>query len=464
MEKDSSLKISVKSFVTSVSVIFALMVFTYVLTFILPGGEYQRTVNSAGNTIVDTSAGFTYVEGGLPFWKWLLSPVLVLEAEGSATLIAVIAFLLIIGGVFKCLEQCGFMNYMLNTITSKFGKVRYRLLSMLMLFFMLMGSFIGSFEEVVPMVPIVVALSISLGWDSITGLAISLLAAGCGFAVGVCNPFSVGISQRLAGLPMFSGIWFRAINFVLVYTLLLVFVRNHAKHVDSCSGNFTPPEYEKNEHLGKALVVFGIIIGTGILVVLSSSVITVLQDYTMIIVALMFLIGGIAACSVAQMKAKEFMKQFTAGLISILPSVLMILMASSIKYILVEGKIQDTLLHGAIEIASGMPSWAIILFIYLIVLIMNFFIGSGSAKAFMIIPLIVPLAQAFGISAQLTVVAFAFGDGFSNVFYPTNAALLISLGLANISYGKWVNWVYKFQLCNLLLTSLLLLLGLAIGF
>lgn len=463
MEKDNSLKISKKSFITSLAVIFALMLFTYILTFILPGGTYQRTVNASGNTIVDTAGDFSYIEGGLPFWKWILSPVLVLGADGNSTLVAVIAFLLIIGGVFKCLECCGFMNYMLDTITSKFGKVRYRLMTVLLLFFMLMGSFIGSFEEVVPMVPIVVALSVNLGWDAITGLAMSLLAAGCGFAVGVCNPFSVGIAQKLAGLPMFSGIWFRAMNFILVYSLLVLFVRSHARKIDTCSGKFTAPVFEKNDNLSKALVVFSSILGTGILIVLSSSVITVLQDYTMIIIALMFLIGGIAACSTAKMNRKDFTSQFISGLVSILPSVLMILMASSIKYILVEGKIQDTLLHMAIDFSSGMPKWAIILFIYLIVLVMNFFIGSGSAKAFMMIPLIVPLAQAFGISAQLCIVAFAFGDGFSNVFYPTNAALLISLGLAGISYGKWAKWALKFQTANIILTSLLLLLGLAIG-
>ena len=111
-----------------------------------------------------------------------------------------------------------------------------------------------------------------------------------------------------------------------------------------------------------------------------------------------------------------------------------------------------------------MPKWIAILFIYLIVLIMNFFIPSGSAKAFMLIPLIVPLAQIFGVSTQLCIVAFAFGDGFSNVIYPTNPALLISLGLADVSYGKWFKWSAPFQALNLALTSGLLLLGYFIGF
>jgi uncharacterized ion transporter superfamily protein YfcC len=143
-------------------------------------------------------------------------------------------------------------------------------------------------------------------------------------------------------------------------------------------------------------------------------------------VAVTFLAAGIAATLVSGMSGKELGKTFWQGLVSICPAVLMILMASSIKYTLEEARVLDTLLHGAVELAQTMPRWTVILFIYAMVLVMNFFIPSGSAKAFMLIPLIVPMAQLFGISRQLCVVAFAFGDGFSNVFYPTNPALLIS--------------------------------------
>ena len=142
----------------------------------------------------------------------------------------------------------------------------------------------------------------------------------------------------------------------------------------------------------------------------------------------------------------------------------MILMASSIKFTLEEARVLDTILHSAVNLAQSLPKWAVILFIYLIVLVMNFFIPSGSAKAFMLIPLIVPMAQIFGTSPQLCIVAFAFGDGFSNVLYPTNPALLISLGLADVSYSRWFRWSWKFQGLNLILTSLLLLFGLAVGY
>ena len=216
--------------------------------------------------------------------------------------------------------------------------------------------------------------------------------------------------------------------------------------------------------MDKGLWCFASILGTGIALVLCSGFMPTLQDYTMIIVAVMFLAAGIASALLCGMGGKALGKQFLSGIGSILPAVLMILMASSIRYTLEEAKILDTILHEAVLLAQRLPGWTVILFIYLLVLVMNFFIPSGSAKAFMLIPLIVPLAQIFGVSSQLCMVAFAFGDGFSNVLYPTNPALLIALGLVDVSYGDWFKWSGKFQILNLILTSLILIFGLFVGY
>ena len=450
-----NLNISVRSFITSIAVIFVLMVIAYALSF-------------TGN--------------GIPFWKWILSPVLVLGAEGNGTLIAVLIFLLVIGGIFAMLDDSGLMRYMLSVISRRYSQTRYKLMAVVVLFFMAMGALIGSFEECVPLVPIVVALAVKLGWDRLTGLSMSMLAVGCGFASGVFNPFTVGVAQKLAGLPMFSGAWMRILSFALIYPLLLLFIRAHAKKVeaagrrsaDALEGNETgisgqsaedpDSELSSSEKLAKDLRLFAIILGAGIVIVLCSAFLTFLQDYTMIIVALAFLAAGIASVKASGMPGRAMLKSFWRGLVSILPAVLMILMAASIKYTLTEAGVIDLLLGWAVGAASGMPRWCVVLFIYLIVLVMNFFIASGSAKAIMLIPLIVPIAQAFGISAQLCILAFAFGDGFSNVFYPTNAALLISLGLADVSYTRWFKWAWKFQLANLVLTCALLLFGLAINY
>lgn len=436
-KKDQS-QISAKSFITAIIVIAVLMILTYVLVLALPSAS-------------------------LPVWKWILSPFLVLGAEGSATIIAVIIFLLVIGGIFNALEKGGLMKYMLDKIAGKYKEKRYKLMTVVMFFFMALGALIGSFEECVPLVPIVVALSIKLGWDALTGMGMSLLAIGCGFASGVFNPFTIGVAQELAGLPMFSGAWLRAVSLVLIYALLWLFVRKHAKKVDrGVQGDVDG--FVADKKMDKALFLFALILGIGIVIILFSPFIKVLQDYTMIIVAVMFLVAGIVSNITSGMSWKAFGKNMGTGVVNMLPAVLMILMASSIKYTLETAGALTVILDAAIGVAGALPKWSVILFIYLIVLVMNFFVASGSAKAFMLIPLIVPLAAIFEISPQLCILAFAFGDGFSNVFYPTNPALLISLGLADVNYGDWVKWSWKFQLSNLILTSFILLFGLAIGF
>ena len=395
-KKKITLGASEKSFITAIAVIFLMMVLTYGLTFIIPGG-------------------------GIPFWKWILSPVLVLFGEDNGSLIAIIALLVVLGGLFNTLDKFGILRLLLDKITSRFGKQRRVLLAVIPLFFMALGSAAGSFEECVPLVPVVVALAVRLGWDVLTGLGMSVLAVGCGFAAGVCNPFTIGVAQELAGLPMFSGMWLRAVSFLCIYLALMCFLFRHAKKVEK---PMDPQMFETGK-MQKGIT------------------------------------------NIAYSSGSRFWKislTFKDGVVSVLPGVLLILMANSIRFTMMEGNILDPILQGAIALASGLPRWSVILFIYGMVLGLNFFIPSGSAKAFLLMPLIVPLAQAFDISAQLCVMAFAFGDGFSNVFYPTNPVLLISLGLANTSYGQWAKWSGKFQLMNIFLTSGLLLFGLAIGY
>ena len=277
------------------------------------------------------------------------------------------------------------------------------------------------------------------------------------------NKYASGIAGKLLPFHVFGNA--SLLTMSIIYGLLLLFIRFHAKKTEKpLQVAKEESGFEKNPRMDKALLYFACILGTGILLVLCSSFLPFLQAYTMIIVALVFLIGGLVAVSKSGMEKKKRWDTFVSGVVSILPSILMILMASSIKYMMVEGKILDTMLHGAVQVASGLPKGGLILFIYLICLVMNFFIPSGSAKAFLLIPLIVPLAHIFGLSAQLCIVAFAFGDGFSNVFYPTNPALLISLSLGGVNYGEWAKYSAKFQGLNLILTSGILLLGLVLGY
>ncbi len=460
-QKKKGLNIPLRSFLTSVAVIFVLMLVSYILTFVIPSGEYARNADG----MIESTSSFTFVDASFPFWKWILSPFLVLGADGSTTIFLVLAFLLIIGGVFTALEECNFMGYLLGRIIARFGKKRYTLLFVISGFFMLMGAFVGSFEECLPLVPLVVSLALALGWDEITGLAISLVAVGCGFATGILNPFTIGVAQTIAGVPMFSGMWLRIVSGVLIYGLLALFTYLHAKKVEKPISDENSIEVqEKDPKKNRALIVFLSALGAGILIILCSTFLTFLQDYTMVVIVLMFLVAGIPACFLSGMKAKDFFKSFGKGVLGVLPAIVMILMASSVKYILTEAKILDSILYYATEAASGMHPTLIVLFMYLIALVLNFFVPSGSAEAILLIPLLVPMGEMFGISKQISILAYVYGDGFSNVLYPTNSVLLIALGLVGLSYGKYFKWVWKLELALLVLTSGILVFAYLINY
>ncbi|MEZ4508487.1 MAG: hypothetical protein R2881_02180 [Eubacteriales bacterium] len=233
MEKQSKrvFNVGTRSFIAALIILFLLMMATYALTLILPAGEYQRVITDGKESIV--AGTYQSVTGGIPLWKWLLSPFLALGSSGSGTVIAIIAFLLVIGGAFNAMDECGVLSYMFNRVYRAFETRKYRLLLLVSLFFMGLGAFVGSFEECVPLVPIAVALAYSLGWDALVGLGMSLLAVGFGFSTGVVNPFTVGVAQQLVGLPMFSGIWMRLLTFVLIYGLLIAFLVPYAKRLNA---------------------------------------------------------------------------------------------------------------------------------------------------------------------------------------------------------------------------------------
>lgn len=464
----SGVSISVRSFVTAMVMLFGLMVLTYLLTFLIPGGEYKRILAGGQEQVLPDT--FSYVEGHIPFWKWLLSPILVLGAEGGSTMIAIIVFLLVIGGIFHCMDKSGLMYYMLLVISHKYEKKKYQMLMVIVLFFMCMGSFVGSFEESVPLVPIVVALAISMGWDAMVGLGMSLLAIGCGFSTGICNPFTVGVAQQLAGLPMFSGALLRIFAFVLIYCCLVFFLIRYAKKVEknpeksvlygknvtAAYRSVLQDEFVKEPRKAKGLKWFGTIMGCGIVMIFASGFIPFLQGIIMPLIAVLFLTAGLCAVKASGMSWGEIGRYFKDGAVSLLPAILLILMAGSVKYTLVEAKILDTILYQVSGFIETMPGGVAVLLLYGFVLLMNFFIASGSAKAFLMMPLITPITDFCQVSRQLGVLAFAFGDGFSNVFYFTNPVLLISLGLVGVSYGTWAKWSVKFQLAVLVITGLIL--------
>jgi len=178
----------------------------------------------------------------------------------------------------------------------------------------------------------------------------------------------------------------------------------------------------------------------------------------------LFLIGGIGSGVFSGLKAAEIGKAFVSGMKNILPGILLILMAYSVKHIITSGMIMDTILYRAAELISRSTPMVAAFLIYVTTLVLEFFIGSASAKAFLMMPLLTPLADLVGITRQTAVLAFDFGDGFANMVFPTNALLLIALSFTVVSYAKWIRWTWKLQIVILIITSAFLAFAVKIHF
>lgn len=479
-ETKSGLQISKKAFIQALLIIFSLMMLSGILTRVIPSGQFARTVEPGrGEVILPDSFSFTD-QPGLPVWRWFTAPVEVFFSPDGVTILGIIVFILLVGVAFAVMERSGILNFALSAIVRRFGDKKYILLLVLTLFFMALGGFFGLLEEVVPLVPIMIALAYSLGWDSLTGLGISILAANVGFSTAVFNFFTIGVAQQLAGLPLFSGWVPRLILFLAVYALLALFLTRYARSVEA-DPRQSPVFDENNQEKAlpvsnqvitgagedrrqkRAAIFMAVIFGLILVIVMIFSWIEALNALAMPISGLLFLVGGVGAGLIAGI-GKGAWKAAWQGFTGIAPAIILLMMAASIKLIISAGGILDTMLYFAAESFKAASPFVAALAIYAVTLVLELFVSSGSAKALLIIPLIMPLADLVGVNRQIAVSAFAFGDGFSNLVYPTNALLVITLSLTVIPYHKWLKWVLRLWVIILPVTVIFLALAVAFNY
>lgn len=458
-----SLKIGKRVFLTSVTILLALMMIAGIMTQLIQQGVYQREIVEGTLRIIpDTYQEVTTIH--YPVWRWFTAPIEVLFSEGAMVLVVILLFLLIVGGAVSILNKCGVIQVAVDRAIHRFENNQLRLMYVLTLLFMAFGAFVGIFEEVVPIVPIILVLSLRLGWDRLTGLGMSILAAGFGFSAAVSNPFTIGVAQELAELPVFSGAGYRVIIFIVYYVVLVLFLKRHIKSLEQkdpaeirslTEETLIDTRYFTNQ----SMVAFVSTLGAIVLLLLSSNMIPVISGIAMPLVALIFLFGGLASGGLSKLDNKGVVKAFVDGVLGVAPAIVLILMAASVKFIIDQGGILDTILYQANRWIGQTNSIMAVYAVFLLVLVLNFFIGSGSAKAFLLMPIIVPLADLLTINRQIMVLAFQFGDGFSNILYPTNPVLLIALGVSAVSYQKWFKFTLGLQLMTLVLN--LIFLGIA---
>lgn len=509
-------------------IIFYLLLIAAVMTWIIPGGKYSQEISTA-HGIQEKQLVFHYTENINQWWQVFAS-----FYKGFVRQAGIIIFILLIGGAFWIMNSskaidAGIFSFI--GFTRRIGHYRiFRksgveplILSLIWLMFSIFGAVFGMSEETIAFIIVLVPLAISMGYDSITGVAVVFVAAGIGFAGAILNPFTIGIAQGISGLPLFSGLEYRLFCWVILNVLSLVFFLRYAakiKRNPSSSRVFDLDTYWREQHMqanGQVVyhtpraswIVYGIIcavllafsckyplttleIGnivsasipllpvmtglyavTGILALRKSVhfyllhllLFTILfliigvMGYSWYImeIATLFFAMGIFAGIAQQKSPNEVVRLFMEGVKDILPAALIVGLAGGIIVILEDGQVIDTILYRLSESMKGFGKIATVSFMYLIQTCINLVMVSGSAKAALTMPIFAPFSDLVGLSRQATVLAYQFGDGFTNMITPASAVLMGVLGVARIPYEKWFRWILPLMVILLVAGFLLLI-------
>ncbi|MBN1272447.1 MAG: putative basic amino acid antiporter YfcC [Candidatus Aminicenantes bacterium] len=444
--------------------IYAMVILTAAATWIVPGGEYQRVEKEGRSIPVDRSFQLTERNPqGLD--ALFVSPV-----KGFIDAAYIIAFLFVVGGAFAVIQKTGAITAFIHNLAVKFEKsraLRALLIPVTMIIFSVAGAVFGMCEETMPFILIFVPLSLSLGYDTIVGVAIPFVGAAAGFAGAFFNPFTVGIAQGIAGLPLYSGFAYRFLLWIVGTALAVLIVMRYASRIKKnprLSPSFSDDEKKRKDlaldsgkkemvtlsgaHkrvlllflVGMALLVFGIL------------------KYKWYIneIAGLFLALGILSGILGKLKGEEVAQSFGAGAKDMVNVALIIGCARAILVVATDGKILDTALF---YIAKGISHFHPIISSQLMFIsqcIINFFVHSGTAQAALTMPIMAPLGDLVGITRQTTVMAFQLAE-YINPILPTSGVTMGVLGLARLRWEKWAKWFLPLMLIWVILGFLVLI-------
>jgi uncharacterized ion transporter superfamily protein YfcC len=387
----------------------------------------------------------------------------------------IIVFILMVGGAFWILNNShaidvGVMAFLRGVrrlsrykVVRKLG-VENIIITMVMLLFSLFGAVFGMSEETIAFVVVFIPLAIQMGYDSIVGVCMCYVAAHVGFAGAMLNPFTIGIAQGIADLPLFSGLEYRLVCWVVLTLIGIAFVLWYARRVKNKPES--SPVYKLDDYWRSRmqtseenrLSIRQKLILLLFLVTIVALVVGVLKfGWYIAEISALFLAMGIVAGILDRQRADDIAKLFLAGCKDILSAALVVGLASGIIFILKDGRVIDTILYGLTRSLAQMGEVASLGAMYVFQTLLNVVMPSGSAKAALTMPIMAQFADLIDVSRQTTVLAFQFGDGFTNILTPTSGVLIGVLGMARIPYGTWLKWVWKFILALIVIGFILML-------
>jgi uncharacterized ion transporter superfamily protein YfcC len=445
--------------------LFAIMILAWLATWLLPQGSFERAPDEAGRMVV-VPGSYTAVDERVTLPPWSLLTA-VPRALGAAQLI--IFFLFIVGGTIAVLRATGMIDAVLGAILRRIGHSPLTLISLGVLIFATGSSLLGASLEYIPFAAVLVALCLAMRMDAMTAIGIMVVGYGIGYGVAIMNPYTVMVAQPIAGVELLSGLWYRLLLFLPFLALGIHHVWAYSRRVQRdpaqslMAGLADAPTAAETEYpplTGRRLIVAVLTLGALILMVVGISG----YGWYLIEVGAVWLGLAIVAGLIGGLDLDGTANRFGQGAAELAVAALLVGFARAISLLLEDGQVLDTIVYGlSIPLQQVGPEVASVGMLALQTLL-NFFIPSGSGQAFATMPIMAPLADVVGVTRQVAVLAFQFGDGFSNMILPTNIVLMAILGVAGIPYDRWLRFAMPLLLKLLLLAAVALVIAVRIGY
>ncbi len=421
-------------------IVFAVLLLAVAATYIVPAGTFDRIENDGITTIV--SGTYENVESAPAGFMDIFMSVQTGMVE-SAGLIFLVLFA---GGMFEIINKSGAIHTGIYSAIDRMRGKEFLLIATIIILFALGGAVGALANSVIPFVAIGVLLVKALKLDAIVAVAITFNAAFIGFSAGFLNPYTVGVAHNISELPLFSGMTFRLIAFVLLVGVTIWYTWRYCRKIlndpsRSLIGIEAGGEDELNFDETFTRRHKMILLWTSSALIFFVFAVVKFQ-WTTDHMAAFFVIIGLVAGLIAGMNYNTIAITFLEGCKNLVYGALIIGLARAVLVIMENGQILDTLVNALSQPLSALPPVATAIGMFVMNSVFNFFVPSGSGQAAIMMPIQTPLADMIGITRQVSVLAFQFGDGFSNVLFPTSGPLMASLAVAGVSWIKWAKWFF----------------------
>lgn len=445
-------------------ILLVIMLFVVLLSYMIPSGSYERIEDSSGITVINPDT-FQYVENETPITFMDYFEAIYTGFVNGATIMGT---LFISSGVIYLLEVSGAFGAGINMILKKTKGREFSVVCIFYTIFVVFGV-LGYGEAAYPFYPLAVTIGFALGYDRMVGTALAIVGSTVGFTSGLMNTFTTGVAQQIVGLPLFSGIGFRAAGLVVFYIIGLIGLYTYCRKIKkNPTLSLMSEEYmnQKQEdhtegmeemNIRRAL---GLLVFLGIIIVQGFGCIRLGWSFAQI--AAIYVIMGILLSIIFRFGPSEACQLFCKGAVRVFAAAFAVGLAQSVVVLMNQAYIMDTIVHGMSQLLENRSAILALLIIFVFVTLFNFLVVSGSGKAVIIMPILQPLGKILNINQQVLVLTYQYGDGITNSFWPGSS--LVQLSMCGVDYGSWIKFCWKIYLGFIVSAFVLVMIAYGIGY